>query len=249
MTNPITFVDDPALERALGPDLAQEVKDAIQPPGDCSACNLTLGTGPLRIDVQSDGEGAYVAYPRHASCRPAPNVQNLLVLRNEHTHLVNAALTDLALPTPAPKRPWWRLSRPEPQIQHEPFVVFLINPSIDGFFIGHGETSLIDRYMQRDEFHQPDGGIRIEDPPPDSALTLEVEPELVTVVDGPTRYEIDSAKLANFVRDYGGALVAVTYRHWVSTLESDPQTLTRVMNDPTGTAITWIPHTPTEEPR
>lgn len=75
----LTFVDDPAIERALGADVLDDILASIQPTGDCTTCGQPLGDShPLRLDV-NDSEFAPMVYTRHAACPPTPVVDNVVL--------------------------------------------------------------------------------------------------------------------------------------------------------------------------
>lgn len=234
-----TFVHDPDLTHALGEHLAREVQDAIQPGGDCSACGKALGAGPLRVDVRGD-ESLHLVHARHASCRPVPDVEGLLVARGQNTYLVNAAASTLF--TAGKPTPWWSFRRAQPG-REVPVVVILINPSIDIFFIPSGQKSLIAPYLDREGFDHPGNVLVGGTDSTKSGFSLDVNDTGVTVIDslGGARYEIDDSQpLADMIREYGGALVALTFKHWIGALDEDPGTLGRIMTDPDQTAITWL---------
>lgn len=237
---PVSFVDDPAIDRQLGDDLALEIREAVQPGGDCAGCSQPLGNGPLRLDVQG-GAHARLVYPRHAACTPTPDVDGLSFIRPEHTFSVNAFRGDLVR---QPPRKWWSFTRPP--VEEHPMAVIVINPSVDGFFLPLDMTSLLDTYLDRGFSAPPNLPIGDVETAARSQLDLHINGTTITIRDrllGNT-YEVrnKNGKLARLIQEGQQAIVAMTYQHWASRI-SGLQGVDRIMTDTTHTAAVWLPYT------
>lgn len=240
----LTFVPDPDVDDTIGADLADEIRAAAQPIGDCAACGSVLGEVPLRLDVRGFDDFHLVTL-RHASCQPAPDNPGLVFAPSESTYQVAAAQVHALVPPDPPSR--WSLRRRQPEPERRPYTVLLLNPSVDVFTVRAGQTSLVGPFHDRG--FAPPGEATLGDPDagPRAGIYLMCTPTSATVADtltGGTYHFDDSPELVDTLTQGGGALLVITHRHWISHAQTDRTMLGRIMQDPS-TATIWLTAEPT----
>ncbi|MBY6687466.1 hypothetical protein HQ305_19725 [Rhodococcus sp. BP-149] len=130
MTAQMSFVDDAVLDRSLPPGLADQVRDAVQPLGDCAICGTALGERPVRFGVTSFPGSTHVDV-RHATCGPADPEASI--------HVVMPTTYRIA-PMSVPVTSGGEVRE---------VSALLVNPSIDGWVIADDARSLLDGYHER----------------------------------------------------------------------------------------------------
>ncbi len=129
MTGRVSFVDDAVLDHAL-PGLADQVREAVQPHGDCAICGTTLGPVPVRFGVHPMPGATHVDV-RHTTCGPSDPESSIHVMRS-----TTYRLAPMRVPL---------------TINGEPRTVsaVLVNPSVDGWVIADTAASLLDSFLRR----------------------------------------------------------------------------------------------------
>lgn len=234
----LSFVNDD-LDKSLGPDRAQEVREAIQPTGDCASCGKRLGPDRIRVDVRTI-EPFTTVYARHAACMPAPTGN--FVVSVPTTYQVNSFVVPRQVNSEqAPRSSFFRRRQLEPPVLD---AMVVVNPAIDGFtFTGPDDRSLLDPFRRRG-FVQP-GTAKIGDPAPANAASISftVKDETLILTDrgDGARYEVaDDPRIVDPVRQSGGGIVFVTFRHWSSQL-TDPPSVISALSDVDGVVQMWVP--------
>lgn len=229
MPTPHSIVEDPTLGRALSEALLAEIHAAVQPTGDCVACNQPLGsTRPLRLDMTDTGPVAAI-YTRHAACTPVPEANGAIFLPPSTYRLaaLRAALTT------------------GPQGFGREVAHVLINPAIDVFtLVRDPETDrfpgLLEGYF-RDGF-RPIGEVPIGGSHPSSStrwgrkgdhLWLDISGQGFTG-------QFDEG-FFNLVTEQGGFLLTITFVQHIDDLVADPQSMRELVRTPRESATLWVP--------
>ncbi|MGN7132511.1 hypothetical protein ACTHQY_04465 [Rhodococcoides corynebacterioides] len=226
MTRRMSFVDDVVLDRSLPPGLAEQVRDAVQPLGDCAICGTALGERPVRFGVTPFPGSTHVDV-RHATCGPADPEASI--------HVV--------MPTT------YRIAPMRVPVTSDGEVrkvsALLVNPSIDGWVIADDARSLLDGYHERG-FTAVDEQVL---PVPSDEVSWRVDDDGTFVVaDGvAAQYRLTDPPPAFVERivSEGGFVLVVSYTVGIdAAYASGTVRIGDLMRGPDRLAQAWVPADP-----
>ena len=178
----LNIIHDPQLDRDLGSDLAQSVRDAMQRGGDCRFCGSAIDDGAtIRIEAFSmkDDPGMWV-YARHASCAPTAPQDTGVAVITPNTWRTSLAVTEMD--AAVTRTIWDRLLR-RTRTKKDPVAFFFVHPGVDGSRLPtRSDGTLPDHYLEPYEDYGlvPLGTVRIGDIPSTDKFTLEIEADRLT---------------------------------------------------------------------
>jgi len=228
------FVDTRDLDSIYGTTLMNEIRASIHPTGDCAICQEPLGTQPVRINAFGPGTGMATFVPTHRACG-APKAA--------------FGSQDVLLTPPATFGTMWLLRSLEGrnsfgQTVHADLPMVVINPSLDvhasieaqpgrwvppiGPFHNLGLAAAFDR-QPADLPHLPEG----------SQVTRTTHTLRITTVDTWTLDITD--QFTSAVDDFGGFVLAISYRVLTDQFMTDPVTAFTSLMTAGRSAFAWVP--------
>ena len=226
MTGRMSFVDDGVLDRSLPPGLADQVREAVQPLGDCAICGTALGERPVRFGV-TPFQGSTHVDVRHATCGPADPEASI--------HVVTPTTYRLA-PMRVPVTSGGEVRK---------VSALLVNPSIDGWLIADDARSLLDGYHERG-FTAVDEQVL---PVPSEEVSWHVDDDgTIVVADGvAAQYRLTDPPPAFVERimSEGGFVLVVSYTVGVdAAYASGAVQIGDLIREPDRLAQAWVPADP-----
>jgi len=127
------FIDDPALVSEYGADVVAGLRAAVQPYGECAACDRKLGDATVRLIAQRQEQKALITVV-HATCGTQQLADGVLFLRE-------ATWGSWAFGMPLTKTIEQRRGLLPPKQVEVPFTVavLVINPGADVFMLTQHE--------------------------------------------------------------------------------------------------------------
>lgn len=227
MTGQMSFVDDAVLDHALPPGLADQVRAAVQPHGDCAICGTALGPVPVRFGVHPMPGSTHVDV-RHATCGPSDPESSIHVMRS-----TTYRLAPMRVPL---------TNNGEPRT----VSAVLVNPSVDGWVIANTAASLLDGFLRR-------GFASIDQAVPsvsaDEVLCRVEETGTVVVDDrmgGGYHLTDPPSSFVERIASQGGLLLVVSHAVAVDRTGDDgPVRLGDLLSNPDSVVQAWVPAPPT----